>query len=199
MPPFALPLALLLAYLIGSVPFAVVVSHAMGLADPRSFGSGNPGATNVMRTGSRKAAALTLLGDAGKGALAVVLGGLAGLDADALALCGVAVFTGHVFSVFLGFRGGKGVATAGGVLLALDPALGATVCAVWLLAFTLLRVSALGALAAGIAAPLLAWRMLGPGVPLAAVTAISTVMLARHHGNLRQWLDRKQDGAHGAE
>jgi glycerol-3-phosphate acyltransferase PlsY len=197
MPPFALPLALLFAYLVGSVPFAVVVSRAMGLPDPRGFGSGNPGATNVMRTGSRTAAALTLLGDAGKGAVAVLAGRLAGLDADALALCGAAAFAGHVFSVFLGFRGGKGVATAAGVLLALDPTLGGLVCAVWLAAFLPLRVSAVGALAAGIAAPLIAWGMLGAGVPLAAITAMSGVMLARHHGNFRQLLDCWQDRTRG--
>ncbi|MBU3693966.1 MAG: glycerol-3-phosphate 1-O-acyltransferase PlsY [Rhodocyclaceae bacterium] len=188
MPPFVLPLALTLAYLIGSVPFAVVVSRAMALPDPRSFGSGNPGATNVMRTGSRKAAALTLLGDAGKGALVVVLGRLAGLDADALALCGVAAFVGHVFSVFLGFKGGKGVATAAGVLLALDPRLGAAVCTVWLAAFMATRISAAGAISAGLATPALAWLLLGPGVSWAAVTAISAVMLGRHQSNIRQWL-----------
>lgn len=196
MPPFALPLALLLAYLVGSIPFAVVVSRTMGLADPRSFGSGNPGATNVMRSGSRTAAVLTLLGDAGKGALPVIAGGLYGFDDDALAFCGAAAFCGHVFSVFLGFRGGKGVATAAGVLWALQPTLGATVCAVWLGAFLVRRVSALGALAAGVAAPLLAWQMLGSGIPSAVVTAMSAVMLARHHSNFRQWLDR-QGGAGG--
>jgi len=197
MPPFALPLALLLAYLVGSIPFAVVVSRAMGLADPRSFGSGNPGATNVMRTGSRKAAVLTLLGDASKGALPVIAGRLFGFDDDALALCGAAAFCGHVFSVFLGFRGGKGVATAAGVLWALQPLLGAMVCAVWLVTFAVRRVSALGALAAGVAAPLLAWQTLGVGIPSAVVTAMSAVMLARHHTNFRQWLDRQGGGARG--
>lgn len=187
-----LPFALPIAYLLGSVPFAVLVSRSMGLPDPRSFGSGNPGATNVMRTGSRKAAALTLIGDAGKGALAVVLGRWAGLDADELALCGLAAFIGHVFSVFLGFRGGKGVATAAGVLLALDLALGGSVCAVWLTAFRLSHVSAVGALAAGLAAIPLAWVILGDGVAAWSVALMSLILLGRHHGNIRQLLNRRR-------
>jgi len=188
-----LPFALPLAYLLGSVPFAVVVSRGMGLPDPRGFGSGNPGATNVMRTGSRKAAALTLLGDAGKGALAVLLGRWAGLDTDELALCGVAAFVGHVFSVFLSFRGGKGVATAAGVLLALEPLLGVAVCGIWLAAFRLSRVSAVGALSAGLAAIPLAWLLLGGSVAAWAVTLMSLILLARHHSNIRQLLNRPTD------
>ncbi|NBU58607.1 MAG: glycerol-3-phosphate 1-O-acyltransferase [Betaproteobacteria bacterium] len=195
MPPFALPLALPLAYLLGSVPFAVLVSRAMGLPDPRSFGSGNPGATNVMRTGSRIAAALTLLGDASKGALAVLLGRLAGFETDALALCGVAAFIGHVSSVFLGFRGGKGVATAAGVLLALEPGLGAAVVAVWLLAFRLTRISAVGAIAAGLATPPLAWLLLGDSLASVALTAMAVILLLRHHGNVRQLLAQHRAGA----
>lgn len=195
MPPFALPLALLLAYLLGSVPFAVMVSRAMGLPDPRTFGSGNPGATNVMRTGSRLAAALTLLGDAGKGALAVLLCRLAGFDEDAVALCGVAAFVGHVFSVFLGFRGGKGVATAAGVLLALEPPLGLAVVAVWLLALWRSRVSAVSAVSAALAAPLVAWAMLGTGVASLAVVSMSAVLLARHHSNIRELLGHARGGA----
>jgi glycerol-3-phosphate acyltransferase PlsY len=194
MPPFALPFALLLAYLLGSVPFAVVVSRGMRLPDPRTFGSGNPGATNVMRTGSRTAAALTLLGDAGKGAVVVLLGRLAGLDTDALALCGLAAFVGHVFSVFLGWRGGKGVATAAGVLLALDPLLGAAVLAIWLAAFAVSRISAVGALSAGVAAIPLGWLMLGDGVAAAAVTLMSLILVARHHDNIRQLLLEYRDG-----
>lgn len=189
-----LPFALPLAYLLGSVPFAVVVSRSMGLPDPRSFGSGNPGATNVMRTGSRKAAALTLLGDAGKGALAVALGRWAGLDTDELALCGLAAFVGHVFSVFLGFRGGKGVATAAGVLLVLEPVLGLAVCGVWLAAFRLSRVSAVGALSAGLAAIPLGWLVLGGSVAAWSVALMSLILLARHQSNIRQLLNRQPDG-----
>lgn len=189
--------ALVLAYLAGSIPFAVVVSRAMGLPDPRTFGSGNPGATNVMRTGSRKAAALTLLGDAGKGALVVLAARLAGLEADALALCGLAAFVGHVFSLFLGFRGGKGVATAAGVLLALDPALGVGVCGVWLAAFAVTRISAVGALAAGLAAPALAWTILGPSLTVGAVAAMSSILLLRHHSNIRELLVSRGQGDRG--
>ncbi|MFZ5462624.1 MAG: glycerol-3-phosphate acyltransferase, partial [Pseudomonadota bacterium] len=125
----------LVSYLIGSIPFAVIVSRVFGLADPRSYGSGNPGATNVLRTGNKLAALLTLLGDAGKGLVAVLLArALApqyGLAASDIALAGFAVFFGHLHSVFLGFRGGKGVATAAGVLFGFDPWLGLAVLAVW--------------------------------------------------------------------
>jgi glycerol-3-phosphate acyltransferase PlsY len=184
--------ALIAAYLAGSVPFAVLVSRAMGLPDPRTFGSGNPGATNVMRTGSRRAAMLTLIGDAGKGALAVVAARLSGLGPDAVALCGLVAFIGHVFSVFLGFRGGKGVATAAGVLFALDSVLGAAVTAVWLAAFLATRISAVGALSAGLVAPALAWLMLGPGLPIGTITAMSSILLLRHHSNICQLLANRR-------
>ena len=117
-----------LAYLLGSIPFAVIVSRAFGMPDPRSYGSGNPGATNVLRTGRRAAAALTLLGDALKGWLAVFLAGRlaeAGTAEIAIAAAAVAATLGHMYPVFLGFRGGKGVSTAVGVLLALEPLLAA--------------------------------------------------------------------------
>src|SRR5262245_1998696 len=115
---------ILIAYLIGSLPFAVIVSKALGLPDPRSYGSGNPGATNVLRTGRKLAALLTLAGDGGKGWLAVFVAGQFGPDAIAVAACALAVFLGHLFPVFLRFKGGKGVATAAGALFALDPWLG---------------------------------------------------------------------------
>src|SRR5258706_16299460 len=120
---------ILVAYAIGSVPFAVIVSRALGPPDPRSYGSGNPGTTNVLRTGRKLAALLTLAGDGGKGWLAVFLAGRLALDYGvgdaAVAACAVTVVLGHMFPVFLGFKGGKGVATAGGMLFALDPWLGA--------------------------------------------------------------------------
>lgn len=129
--------ALLLAYLIGSVSFAVVVSRLMGLADPRTYGSGNPGATNVLRTGNRKAALLTLLGDALKGVAAVLLvRGLApgwGLTETTVMLAGLLAFIGHLYPVFHRFQGGKGVATAAGVLLAVDPLIGLGTLATWLI------------------------------------------------------------------
>ena len=114
------PFSILAAYLLGSVPFAVIVSRLFGLADPRSYGSGNPGATNVLRSGNKAAAALTLLGDGAKGWLAVYLANHYQLSDTMIGLVGLAVFFGHLFPLFLKFKGGKGVATAAGVLLALD-------------------------------------------------------------------------------
>jgi glycerol-3-phosphate acyltransferase PlsY len=153
-----MPLALLLiaAYLIGSISFAVVVSRVFGMADPRTYGSGNPGATNVLRSGNKLAAALTLAGDAFKGWLAVVLAAAfapaAGLDAQAVPAAALAAFLGHLFPVFLRFKGGKGVATAAGVLLGASGWLGLAVFGVWLgVAFTL-RYSSLAALCAALAA-----------------------------------------------
>lgn len=145
-----LALLLVAAYLIGSVSFAVVVSRLFGMADPRSYGSGNPGATNVLRSGNKLAAILTLLGDAFKGWLAVVLAqSIApslGLDAMTAPAAGLAAFLGHLFPVFLAFRGGKGVATAAGVLLGASGWLGLSILGVWLgVAFTL-RYSSLAAL-----------------------------------------------------
>ena len=140
---------LLAAYLIGSVSFGVVVSKLMGLADPHTYGSGNPGATNVLRTGNKKAALFTLLGDVGKGVLAVLLARwLApslGLSDMIIMLVGLAAFIGHLYPVFHGFKGGKGVATAGGVLLALNPLHGLAVLATWLaVALALVLGGALG-------------------------------------------------------
>src|SRR5512146_2032679 len=125
------PVLVLLAYLIGSLPFAVIVSRAFGLADPRSFGSGNPGATNVLRSGNKLAALLTLFGDGAKGWLAVWAARGLGVDAVDVAWVALAVFCGHVFSMFLRFKGGKGVATAAGVMLGLDPWLGLAALATW--------------------------------------------------------------------
>lgn len=125
--------AIVAAYLLGSVPFAMIAAKLFGLADPRTFGSGNPGATNVLRTGNKKAALFTLIGDALKGWVAVFVAQQAGLSPLAVGLVALAVFFGHLFPVFLGFKGGKGVATAAGVLLALDPLLGLAVLATWLL------------------------------------------------------------------
>ena len=144
-------LVVLMAYLIGSISFAVVVSKLMGLPDPHSYGSGNPGATNVLRTGSKAAAVLTLLGDAAKGYVAVVLArALVGVDIDSWVLPAVAVatFLGHVFPVFHGFKGGKGVATALGILLAINWVLGLTTLSTWLIVAVFLRYSSLAALIA---------------------------------------------------
>ncbi len=159
------------AYLLGSVSFAVLMSKAFGLADPRTYGSGNPGATNVLRSGKKAAAALTLLGDAAKGWLAVFLAiYFAPHDDQGLllvALVALAVFIGHVFPIFLKFKGGKGVATALGVLLALSVWMGLAVLATWLLVAVVFRYSSLSALIAAIAAPVYAMLIpLPPAVGL---------------------------------
>lgn len=184
------------AYLIGSVSFAVLMSRAFGLADPRTYGSGNPGATNVLRSGKKAAAALTLLGDAAKGWLAVFLAiRFAPHDADGLmlvALVALAVFLGHVFPVFLKFKGGKGVATALGVLLALNGWMGLAVLATWLLVAVVFRYSSLAALVAAIAAPVFAMLIqLRP--ELVMTTAIMSMLLIwRHKGNIQNLMTGKE-------
>jgi glycerol-3-phosphate acyltransferase PlsY len=187
--PYLLPLMLVGAYLIGSIPFAVVSSRLFGLADPRSYGSGNPGATNVLRSGNKGAALLTLVGDAAKGAVAVGLGAAAGLEAVALVAVGVAAFVGHLFPVFLGFKGGKGVATAAGVLLAIDWRLGLAVLGVWVAAAAITRYSSLAALLAALAAPALAfWLDSTANVGLLLLAGMSAALIAKHHANIRRLL-----------
>jgi glycerol-3-phosphate acyltransferase PlsY len=172
------------AYLIGSISFAVLVSRAMGLADPRSYGSGNPGATNVLRTGRRGAALLTLLGDTLKGVLAVLLARALGADDSVVGLAGLAAFVGHVFPVFHGFKGGKGVATAAGVLLALDPWLGGPTLLTWILIAYFFRYSSLAALVASVFAPLWQIFLHGFGLSALAVIVMSAILIARHRGNI---------------
>ncbi len=184
------------AYLLGSVSFAVVTSKAFGIADPRTYGSGNPGATNVLRSGKKAAAALTLLGDAAKGWLAVFLAiKFAPHDGQGLllvALVALAVFLGHVFPVFLKFKGGKGVATALGVLLALSAWMGLAVLATWLLVTVAFRYSSLAALVAAVAAPIYAMLfVLRPELVLA--TAIMSMLLIwRHKSNIQNLLTGKE-------
>ena len=175
-----------LGYLLGSVPFAVIVSRAFRLADPRSFGSGNPGATNVLRSGSKKAAALTLLGDAAKGWLAMFVAARVGAGDTAVALAGLAAFLGHVFPFTLGFRGGKGVATALGVLLGFSGALAGATAAVWLCVVLATRYSSLAALAAAAAAPFLTWWLLRGAETTAVVAVMCAVLAFRHHSNIRK-------------
>lgn len=182
--------AVVLAYLLGSVPFAMVSSRLFGLADPRSYGSKNPGATNVLRSGNKKAAIVTLLGDLTKGWLAVFLvqtyGSRFGLGSGAVTLVALAVFFGHLFPIFLNFRGGKGVATAAGVLLALDPLLGLATLGVWLFVAYTLRYSSLSALVAAATAPLIAFFLWGRDPLLAAVAIIAMALIAKHWGNLQR-------------
>ncbi|WP_374263858.1 glycerol-3-phosphate 1-O-acyltransferase PlsY [Zoogloea sp.] len=187
-----LALLLVVAYLIGSVPFAVVISRLFGMADPRSYGSGNPGATNVLRSGNKLAAALTLIGDGFKGWVAVWLadtyGPALGLGPIATPVAGLAAFLGHLFPLFLGFKGGKGVATAAGVLIGANGTLGLAVLGVWIaIAFTL-RYSSLAALCAAVAAPLLAYGLdLAPDW-IAAIAAMSALLLWRHKDNIKRLL-----------
>lgn len=184
------------AYLIGSLSFAVLVSRAFGLPDPHSYGSGNPGATNVLRTGRKAAALLTLLGDGGKGWLAVFLAirfaPEYGLGAEAIAATVLAVFLGHLFPVFFGFRGGKGVATALGVLLALQLWLGLAALATWLAMFALFRISSLAAITASLLAPVYQWLLMGPDVITVATAAMSLLLLLRHRDNIRRLLSGEE-------
>ncbi|NOV23066.1 glycerol-3-phosphate 1-O-acyltransferase PlsY [Cupriavidus necator] len=186
----------LAAYLIGSVSFAVVVSKLMGLPDPHSYGSGNPGATNVLRTGNKKAAILTLIGDALKGWLAVWLaarfGPSHGLNDTGLAMVALAVFLGHLFPVFHRFAGGKGVATAAGILLAIDPILGLGTLATWLIIAFFFRYSSLAALMAAIFAPFFHVLMNGVDVMTGAIFMISVLLIARHRQNIAKLLAGKE-------
>ncbi|WP_298292324.1 glycerol-3-phosphate 1-O-acyltransferase PlsY [Thiomonas sp.] len=186
-----------LAYLLGSLSFAVLVSRAMGMADPRSYGSGNPGATNVLRSGNKLAAALTLLLDALKGWIAVVLAiafsNAFGYGAPGVALAAVAVFLGHLYPVFFRFRGGKGVATAAGVLLAIQPWLGLATLATWLIVAGFFRYSSLAALVAAVFAPFYYW--FGGGLAwttdpalLLALLIISALLIWRHRSNIDKLL-----------
>ena len=188
---YALP-----GYLLGSLPFAVIVSKAFGLADPRSFGSGNPGATNVLRSGHKAAALLTLLGDAAKGWLAVWLSlryaADFGLDEMAVAACALAVFLGHVYPVFFGFHGGKGVATALGILVALNGWLGLALLATWLAATLIWRISSLSALLAALCAPLYGWFMLPSKALFGAAAVLSLLLIWRHQSNIRNLLSGRE-------
>jgi len=184
------------AYLIGSVSFAVLTSKAFDLPDPRTYGSGNPGATNVLRSGRKAAAVLTLLGDAAKGWLAVFLAmQFAPRDDNypvTIAASALAVFLGHVFPVFLRFQGGKGVATALGVLLALSGWLGLGALATWLAMALLFRISSLAALTAAVAAPLYATVLGLPGEWVFASGVMSLMLLWRHKKNIRNLMAGKE-------
>ena len=178
-------LAIVGGYLLGSLPFAVLVSRALRQADPRTYGSCNPGATNVLRGAGRMAAALTLIGDAGKGALAVELGRSMGDAGETLAIaCGAAAFLGHLFPVFLQFRGGKGVATFLGVLLAFEPWLGLACGCLWLIVAAASRYSSLASLSAAVGAPVLQGLFAGPDVRLGVVLAMGALLVWRHGANI---------------
>jgi len=194
-------LIILVAYLLGSIPFAVIVSRLMGLRDPRQYGSRNPGATNVLRSGNKTAAVLTLIGDAAKGWLAVYLAARFtltwGLPGWTIAGAALAVFLGHLYPVFLRLRGGKGVATALGVMVAVNPWLGLAAAVTWLLVAYASRYSSLAAILAAIATPV--YYLLGAGsvwrmdtAMLSALLAISALLLYRHRGNIDRLLRGKE-------
>ena len=177
-----------LAYLLGSLSFAVIVSKAMRLDDPRSYGSGNPGATNVLRSGSRKAAIATLVLDALKGTVAVIFASLMaprlGYGDGIVALAGLASFLGHLYPVFFRFQGGKGVATAAGVLLALNVWLGLLCLGTWLVVAITTRYSSLAALVTAVLAPVFDVVIWGPTLRTDAVAAMSLLLVWRHRANI---------------
>ncbi|RFC40394.1 MAG: glycerol-3-phosphate acyltransferase PlsY [Candidatus Nitrotoga sp. CP45] len=183
------------AYLLGSISFAVIMSQLFTLPDPRTYGSHNPGATNVLRSGNKWAAILTLLGDAAKGWLAVWLAQHFGSQAgNSLLIVAVAlaVFIGHLFPVFLHFKGGKGVATALGVLLALDAWLGLAVLATWILIAIVFRLSSLAALLAAMGAPIFAMLLALPSEYVLAVVGMSLLLIWRHKSNIQNLLAGKE-------
>jgi glycerol-3-phosphate acyltransferase PlsY len=164
----------------------VIVSQLFGLHDPRTYGSGNPGATNVLRSGNKKAAIVTLLLDALKAYVPVVVGRQVGLDDTTLTALGLGAFIGHLWPVFFKFEGGKGVATAAGALLGFDLPLGGLVIAVWLGMAAAFRYSSLAALTASLAAPVLAWHFTGIGPMLYGTVVMSVLLIWRHESNIRK-------------
>ena len=181
---FFLSLMLLAAYVLGSIPFAVVTSKLFGLEDPRRYGSGNPGATNVLRSGNKGAAVLTLLGDCLKGWLAVWLASKLGFTLLEAACAGLFALLGHIFSVFLRFKGGKGVATALGVMIGVDVPLAVLCALVWLTVAFVTRYSSAAALAAAAAAPIAGLMFLGPRPIVLVLLTMAGLLFWRHAANI---------------
>jgi len=179
-------LALVAAYLLGSVPFAMLSSKLFGLADPRTYGSGNPGATNVLRSGNKKAALFTLVGDALKGWVAVFIAQQTGFSNSIIGLVALAVFLGHLYPIFLKFKGGKGVATAAGVLIALDPLLGLAVGCTWLLIAFAFRYSSLAAVVAAAMAPVISVLMHGGNGQAVVVGILGMALIGKHWQNIQR-------------
>jgi acyl phosphate:glycerol-3-phosphate acyltransferase len=185
-------LAVLIAYLIGSISSAIVTCKLMGLPDPRTQGSGNPGATNVLRLGGKKAAIITLIGDVLKGVIVVLAAKWYGFDVLSMSLITFAVFLGHIFPVFFHFEGGKGVATAAGCLVALAWPVGTSALATWLLMAIVFRYSSLAAVTAAICAPFYAWYFTNVDYTL-MTTAMSVLLIFRHRKNICNLLAGKED------
>lgn len=190
-------LAVVLAYLIGSVSFAVIVSWLMHLEDPRTYGSENPGATNVLRSGNKKAAALTLIGDLCKGAVVIELANIVfkhNIEAPTIiAIMGVAVVIGHIYPVFLKFHGGKGVATSAGVMLGFSPYLALCVIATWIIVFKLSKVSSLAAVVTTVFAPVFAYLIFRNTPYFGATLIIAFFVLYKHRSNIIRLLAGTED------
>ena len=174
------------AYLIGSISSAIIICRLMGLPDPREQGSGNPGATNVMRIGGKKAAAITLLGDLLKGLLPVYIVSLLGVSVELLAITGLAAFMGHLYPVFFKFKGGKGVATSIGVLLGFSWLLGFAFIGTWLLVYKVGKISSVSALCASVLSPVYAWFISGNIVVVGASVVMMILLLWRHKSNIQR-------------
>jgi glycerol-3-phosphate acyltransferase PlsY len=183
----------LLGYLLGSVSTAIITCRMMGLPDPRTQGSHNPGATNVLRFGGKKAAAVTLFGDLLKGLLPVLAASIAGASELGLAGTALAAFLGHLYPLFFGFQGGKGVATAFGVILGLSPWVALMALLTWLVMSVTVRISSLSALTAATLSPLYLWWFDLPGVYTAAVLLIAVLLIWRHRSNIRNLLSGTED------
>lgn len=181
------------AYLLGSVSSAIIVCRLMGLPDPRTQGSNNPGATNVLRIGGKKAAAVTLLGDSLKGLTPMLIGHLLGASPAVLAATGLAAFLGHLYPLFFGFRGGKGVATALGVQLGLYWPIGLSVAAIWLFVAKVLKISSLSALICMALAPVIVWLFWPAPVLIGAQVLITLILFWRHRSNIQNLVSGKED------
>ncbi len=183
------------AYLLGSIAFGILVSKIFGLPDPRTVGSGNPGATNVLRSGKKSAAALTLLGDVFKGWFPVWLALQSGMLMWVVSAVGVAVFLGHLYPIFYKFKGGKGVATALGVMLAISPTLGLAAIVTWVLVFAISRYSSLGAIVAAVLAPVYAWVLLSAYKDyVITVLVMSLLLIWRHRINIQKLVAGTESG-----
>ena len=187
------------AYLVGSISSAIVVCRLMGLPDPRTQGSNNPGATNVLRIGGRKAAAITLLGDSLKGFVPVALCHLLDRPEQTFAVVGAAAFLGHLYPVFFGFRGGKGVATALGVQFGLGWTIGAAVAATWLFMAKVANISSLAALISMLLAPLYIWLLWPSPALLVMQVSITLLLIWRHRSNIRNLLQGSEGRISGRE
>jgi len=183
----------LFGYLLGSVSTAIITCKIMRLPDPRTVGSNNPGATNVLRAGGKKAAVITLLGDMLKGLIPVLIALLTNMSNEVIAATGVAAFLGHLFPLYYGFKGGKGVATILGVLIGTHWMLGLSTIGIWLFMATIFRYSSLSALTAAATSPLLAWFITQSSVITASVLVMATLLFFRHSKNIKNLLSGKED------